>query len=207
VIELYAITDNPAPPRPPLRAVQVDGLTALCAPAQKREVTPAALWRHEELIEDLMEERDLLPVRYGTLVADEPELARALAERRTELASRLDHVRGAVELAVRVNLPDAPESPPPTDDRQRTQSGSDYIRAKSRRTAAVRGIHDQLASLARDSRLRLGPGSVRGAYLVDREKVEPFVAATKRLQQSRPELDLLCTGPWPPYSFAEASSR
>ena len=47
MIELYAITDDPAPPDPPLRAVKSDGLTALCAPAEQRELTAEVLWEHE----------------------------------------------------------------------------------------------------------------------------------------------------------------
>ena len=101
MIELYAITDDPSPPEPPLRAVRSDGLTALCAPAERREMTAEVLWRHEEVVEALMAERDLLPMRFGTLVEDDEAAVRALEERREELKTSLDRVRGAVELAVR----------------------------------------------------------------------------------------------------------
>jgi hypothetical protein len=61
--------------------------------------------------------------------------------------------------------------------------------------------------MARASRRR-NPGSVpevlRGAYLVDRERVDDFAREVGALQQDHPELRLLCTGPWPPYSFVEA---
>jgi hypothetical protein len=201
VIELYAITDDPTPPEPPLRAIRCDGLTALCAPAEPRdgEPTPDALWHHEEVVEALMEERDLLPVRFGTLIADEDAAARAVTERRAELAASLHRVRGAVELAVRAH-PRAPEDVVPRG----ADSGVDYMRAKARRVEAARLLHEPLAFIARDSVVRPGPELLRAAYLVEREAVDGFVSLVRRLGQAHPGLHLVCTGPWPPYSFAES---
>jgi hypothetical protein len=199
VIELYAITDDPAPPDPPLRAVQCDGLTALCAPVDPRareELTPEVLWRHEETVEALMEERDLLPVRFGTLVADEDAAAQAVAKRREKLLAGLERVRGAVELSVRAEARERQE--PPT-----VESGVEYMRAKASRTEAARLLHDPLAFMARDSVVHAGAELLRAAYLVDREAVEGFVSLVRRLQETHPGLEVLCTGPWPPYSFAD----
>jgi Gas vesicle synthesis protein GvpL/GvpF len=198
VIELYAITDDPSPPDPPLRAVTCDGLTALCAPAESRPLTPEVLWRHEELVEALMEQRDLLPVRFGTLVPDEEAAARAVAERREELVTALERVRGAVELAVRAQ-PREPEQAQP----QRGETGRDYMRAKARRTQAARLLHEPLAFLARDSVVHTSPELLRAAYLVDREALDGFVSLVRRLQAAHPSLSVVCTGPWPPFSFVE----
>ena len=54
--------------------------------------------------------------------------------------------------------------------------------------------------------VRPAPELLRAAYLVEREAVEPFVARVRELQREHPALSLLCTGPWPPYSFAEDPS-
>ena len=157
MIELYAITDDPAPPAPPLRAVQSDGLTALCAPAEQRELTAEVLWEHEAVVESLMEERDLLPMRFGTLVEDDEAAVRALEERREELRTSLDRVRGAVELAVRVEGA-APHEPTPNG-----ATGAEYIRAKAHRTEAARLLHEPLAFLARESVVPARPrGAARG---------------------------------------------
>jgi Gas vesicle synthesis protein GvpL/GvpF len=199
VIELYAITDDPAPPDPPLRAISCDGLTALCAPADpgEREPTVDALWHHEEVVEALMEERDLLPVRFGTLVSDEAAAVRAVADRRDELAARLDRVRGAVELAVRAH-PRVPDEAPDA------ATGMDYMQAKARSMETASLLHEPLDFLARDSVVQHGAELLKAAYLVDREAVEAFVSLVERLGQVHPGLDLVCTGPWPPYSFAQS---
>lgn len=213
MIDLYAITDDPGPPLPDLADLSMvasHGLAVVCAPvapSDGRELTPEVLWRHEEVVEALMEDRDLLPVRFGTRVEDETAAARALGERHDELARALDRVRGAVELSVRV-MGEQPEEAPIPDD---VTSGADYLRAKVRSAAAheevVKAVHDPLNADARASR-ELGasaPGELlRAAYLVDRGRVSAFVDHVTLIQAAQPELRLLCTGPWPPYSFTEA---
>ncbi|HZG48244.1 MAG TPA: GvpL/GvpF family gas vesicle protein [Thermoleophilaceae bacterium] len=182
MIELYAIARHPGPPLPDLaqlRAVPSNGLAALCGPAaDEGETTEEALWRHEEIVEALMLDRDLLPVRYGTRLADEQAAADAVAERRGELLAALEHVRGAVELSLRV--------------RARSPGRAPELHA--------------LRSLARDQVERPGRDEhelLRAAYLVDRDAVERFSEEVARLQDANPELALLLTGPWPPYSFSQ----
>jgi hypothetical protein len=72
VIELLAITDDGTPPAPPLRAVRAGRLSVVCVPAGEEQLTADALWRREALLEQLMEDRDVLPVRFGTRVTPTP---------------------------------------------------------------------------------------------------------------------------------------
>ena len=197
MIALLAITDDPSPPRPPLHAVRNGTLSALCAPAVEQEVTADALWRHDAVLEELMEQRAILPVRYGTLVADDEAAERAVAERHDEFVAGLERVRGAVELALRVELTEPAGDP---------ANGLEYLRLKVARMGTARLLHERLAALARASAQQPGRELLRAAYLVDREAVADFVALVERLQRDHPELGLLCTGPWPPYSFAEGAS-
>lgn len=182
MIELYAITGAPAPLAPGLSAIEHGGLAAICAPARDHEVSAEELWRREEVLESLMQECDLLPVRYGTVVHDD-EAGQLLEQRRDELLQALDRVRGAVELAVRV-----------AGDEQAANDGGSYIRVKTR----LLEMHEALSALARESR-QVAPG--RGAYLVPRDDVAAFVARVAALEEANEDLSLLCTGPWPPYSF------
>jgi hypothetical protein len=57
--------------------------------------------------------------------------------------------------------------------------------------------------VARRSVVLPGPELLRAAYLVDRDAVDRFVALVRRLEESHAHLNMVCTGPWPPYSFAE----
>jgi len=126
-----------------------------------------------------MEQGTLLPVRYGTVVADEAAAVEAVSEHRDAFARALARVRGAVELSVRAVGP-ADAAP-----------------------AAAR-VHATLAVLARDAVRLGGDEQLNGAYLVERVAVDDFVAAVGRLQREHRALSILCTGPWPPYSFTEA---
>jgi Gas vesicle synthesis protein GvpL/GvpF len=181
VIELYAIARHPGPPLPelaPLRAVPFDGLVVVCGPAAEgEEVTEEALWRHEEIVEALMNDRDVLPVRYGTRVADENEAARAVAGLSDRLRAALEHVSGAAELSLRVRAQEPGTEPDLSS----------------------------LRPLARDAIVKPGRDDgdlLRCSYLVERGRVAAFRDAVAELQRSRPELGFLLTGPWPPYSFS-----
>jgi hypothetical protein len=209
VIELYAITDHPSPPLPDvaeLKLVPIDGLAAVCTPAGDAEVSPEELWRHEEVVEALMADRDLLPVRYGTRLEDEAAVARAVGERRDELAAALDRVRGAIELSVR-----AVDNGNRSSDfsAEEATSGAEYLRLRARleegHDQVARALDEPLSALARASvtgRPR-PPELFRAAYLVERDAVERFAAEVARLQSTNTGLSILCTGPWPPYSFTD----
>jgi hypothetical protein len=46
---------------------------------------------------------------------------------------------------------------------------------------------------------------MRFAYLVDRARLGEFTAVVEQLDRGMPEVELVCTGPWPAYSFAEGA--
>ena len=179
MIELLAITDDPGAPPPPLRLVPAGPVGVVVGPAPEGEVDAEALWERESLLENLMDQRALLPIRYGTRVEDDAAAAAAVEPRGAELAAALDRVRGAVEVSVRAV---AREGAEPGD---------------------VSAIHARLSGLAREHARLEGSEPLRAAYLVDRAAVDGFVAAVRELQHEHRGLSILCTGPWPPYSFAE----
>jgi hypothetical protein len=208
VITLYAITDHPTPPVPPLGAMRVvagGDLAAVCGPVLEGEVTAESLWQHERLVEALMDARDVLPVRYGTRLADDAAAIRTLRDHHAEYAASLEAVRGGVELAVRVfGGGDAPAAPIPP-----RPSGTAYLRARARAAADESGadmiVHQPLAGTARAATLAPvnRPGELlRAAYLVDSEATAAFSARVRAIQDENPKLRITCTGPWPPYSFS-----
>jgi hypothetical protein len=144
----------------------------------------------------------VLPLRFGTVLDGEPELRGTLAERHDEFALGLDRVRGHVELGVRVLGAPARGRP------QGKGSGRAYLMAvheahhRTERTA--REVHEPLAALADDARLRpqaAPPTILAAAYLVDRGRVDAFKAHVSALNAARDDMSIACTGPWPPYSF------
>jgi len=151
----------------------------------------------------------VLPARFGRAYEDADSLRRALEAGAGELRDALERVRGCVEVGLRVLAPERASvlSPVPAG------SGRDYMRdrlATARQEKAVADeLHLPLAALARAS-IRSTPTErllLTAAYLVPRRSLAGFQTRVEELQQSRPDLTLACTGPWPPYSFAAEAAR
>ena len=213
---VYALTDRPglAPPRrrglaqAPLDAVVQGAVMAVVTRHEHapNEPAPDALWTHERVVERLMADRAVLPMRFGTVMADDAALRATLEARHDGFVAALDHVRGRVELGVRAvhagNGAVEAERPPAT--------GRDYLQVKLGRSRTADAIHEPLARLAVESRrqpARAANEVLRAAYLVGIADVPRFRAAVDRLAASRSDVALLCTGPWPPYAFTTAPAR
>lgn len=175
------------------------------SPASAQTATPGALWEHERAVGELMESFALLPVRYGTRLA--PAQAEAFVrERREELLTALDRVRGAVEVAVSVRSPQPVSAAAARADA--AGPGTAYLRWRLERSRATARMQDQLgplAELARESAWpspREGRETLSAAFLVARERLRAFAERARGLDETCPELELLVTGPWPPYSFS-----
>ena len=211
MIQVYAVTRHPGPRlpiAPALAAVPHAGLAMIVGPLEGGGSAVERMWRYEAVIESLTRGRDLLPMRYGTVLADAAAATAQLAARRDEFARALDRVSGAAEVSVRAAEVTRPTDEPPISDR--SSVGVAYLEttaAAARRAAAVgRAIHQPLALAARASivRNRRRAGELlTAAYLVERTHVAAFGELVGDLQDRHPELALLCTGPWPPYSFTE----
>jgi gas vesicle protein GvpL/GvpF len=181
-----------------------DGLAAVFSRHRtlRPEPTPDTLWQHEAVVERLMAHAAVLPLRFGTMLRGVEQLDAFLRDHRDDLAEGLDRVRGRVELGVRVL------GEPPRERPQGAGSGREYLMARRdahhRAERAAGEVHEPLAAVAREARLRT-PGApptiLAGAYLVDRDAVDTFKARVRALAAARRDVSVVCTGPWPPYSF------
>jgi hypothetical protein len=218
VIWAYAAcerTDLPLPPvrglaQAPLEQIAEGRLLAVVSRHEQLPEEPAldALWAHERVIETLMAERAVLPMRFGTRFADAGGVRAALAARAELLLDALERVRGRVELAVRAIQP-AAEAETEAAAAAAASTGREYVHARLRTRRSGASLHEPLAALAVDARRwpELAPGEVlRASYLVEQPAVPEFRSTVERLQREHPEAALLCTGPWPAYSFMEQAS-
>jgi hypothetical protein len=216
VIYVYAVCDretaDPVPARrglggAALRVAVADGLAALYSRHRTLQPRPSpqAMWTQERTVRALMDRGAVLPMRFGTQLADEAALVETLTARRDELAAGLDRVRGCVELGLRV-VADRLAAPP-----QAAESGRDYLleRVEEHRRAeqAARDVHAPLARLACESRVRrrtAAPTLFAAAYLVERDAAPAFRAEVERAAAGLSGVRTVCTGPWPPYGFVDA---
>ena len=231
MIYVYAITDQSTATLPPisgleeapLRDIVCRRISGVVSDFPHREIAPTrdSLWKHEEIVETLMAVRTILPVRFGALLAEETALQQALLAHYDELVADLDRVRGCVELGLRVlwqdeealSIAERKQELTASDGRsymfarlqQERESQAQYRRAEE---LALR-IHIPLDALAKESShaLLVTPRLLLNAvYLVKEEAIAPFQQEVKSLQVAHPALSLLCTGPWPPYSFVQTGA-
>ena len=201
------------------------GDLAAAASELSRDVAPEPqnVWRHEQVLEALMQQHAVLPLRFGTQAAHRDALCDALRRMHPALRRDLDRLRGRVEFALRVtnvgandNLVLAAGSK--VDGAQSRRPGTGYLRARAEllrertvREAAARRIEPMLRQhldpSAEEAVWELAEGratTLIASYLVEREHISRFVDAVDYVRDRHPGLDVTCTGPWAPYSFVTA---
>jgi hypothetical protein len=163
----------------------------------------------------------VLPLRFGTVVADDVAARRLLAEHgdsaRTHLQRIGDTREWGVKLVRRLEAEPATVGSRPAD--RAGVSGTEYLSRRRRvleRAAAEEAVAEKAADLLQEilrphvaEALRRGgaPGSsllLDLAFLVSPDGEADFLAAAGELRERiAPDgLELEVSGPWPPYSFA-----
>ena len=190
----------------PVERRRIDGFEVVVSRTEKTiEPSKEGAVRHGRVIEALLPRSDaILPARFGHAFSDEGSLATAVLQNRAELERGLARVQGCVEFGVRILLPETNAI-----DGRAVRSGREYMERRLEQASNRRALADEvrkpLAALARAS-TRLGHSPreplLTAAYLVPEQSVEAFRSEVQRLQELHADLSIVCTGPWPPYSFA-----
>jgi len=239
---LYAITDRPKAPLPsmpgledaPLCKLACQDLAGVISSVTTTQVqaTESNLWQHEAIVEALMADRAVLPVRFGTVFSNEAAAQAELLTHQADLIASLNRVRGRVELGLRVLRPTpfAALRGQATNDERETVAlaqsapasrGRAYLMARLEEEQRARVERQQAEALAAEVHAplaRLVVESVQqvlvtprllltAAYLVERDRVEAFRQEVAALSSAHPALSLLCTGPWPPYNFVDLRTQ
>jgi hypothetical protein len=197
-------------------------LAAATSPLERGAPRPTTenVWRHEAIVEALRQQGPALPVRFRTVLADASAVADALAERYDVLAADLVRLGDKVEFGLNV-LWDPPITPgedlaPGSEAAEEAQGpGACYLHARlaayrrevavrERAGALARELDRELSVHALKRRCTLLPTPrllVRATYLLEPGHVPAFQDAFAQLRRAHPDLRLLLSGPWPPYSF------
>lgn len=233
MLYLYGITDaRVLPERPPQGleergvallpnngiAAVIGELTSGCPEANERH-----LREHFQVVEAFMARDTVLPVRFGTAFAGLEELREHLARAHGAYASDLRRLRGQVELSVRAERRGIP-APLAGSEAALALAGAgpgarylaekfalaaqDLVQLREAQTLADM-LTERLAAQAtqavwRALALPSGTAGVSMAFLLPKERLDGFRAATDALGPAARNLNILLTGPWPPYSFVSA---
>jgi len=197
MLHLYALAQHPARLAPlagiegsQLRAAQIgddfDAVVSDISPDGVR-ASEAAILTHAAVVEELAGVNEaLLPARFGHGYAAESALVEAIEGREVQVRDALERVRGCVELGLRIfgDTGDANGSD--------GSSGREYMLGRLAVTS-----RESTSSVLASPQLLLS-----AAYLLPRGQLESFQSALDETESRHPGLTFVCTGPWPPYSFA-----
>lgn len=209
----------------PLALVHAGSLSAVVSTVTTTVVTPTPMrmWHHERVVEALMTQGDVIPMRFATILPDAAALVRCLGARHALFSDDLSRVRGCVELGLRVvRMALPPVSTPPENDglpcpnllaseknghsfeiaRRAARLQREALRRRDESIGEI--INRSLAEHAVDHVLRVQSGAgaiVQAAYLVAPDQLDTMKKAVRRLIARHRHLHFLCTGPWPPYHF------
>lgn len=165
---------------------------------------------YSRLLCALHAQQDVIPMRYGSLLADGAALERWLQENTRAFVSQLEQLRGMVEMTVL--LPDqgitAPEEIA-AEEKTGTGQGAAYLRARRdkyvrfRNEKALLPLKAEVDGLYRDCRVEpvsyMDQPLVRIHLLVPRALIKTFQQRLSLLLECHP--DWTSSGPFPPSSF------
>jgi len=237
MIYLYAIINRPGGVLPSLLGLEnaplaeviyqeIAGVYHSFTPS-KETTTPLAseenLWKHEAVLEALMPDHAVLPLRFGSTLSGDWMLQALLHDRYTSYAANLQRVQGCVELSLHIIWPkEAFSSRAPivrdiaqTDDHAPVMSGKEYLlslrKARQQEYVLRQQIETQIGELLHNLEqlvventrvISLTPNpSLKAAFLLAQAEVPHFRQEVGYLSTAHPELHFALTGPWPPYNF------
>lgn len=209
---VYALVDRPV--RRPLgrglggerlHLVDAAGLLVVVGDVSRPpHVTPTAVRRHDTAIRRLTARAGaVLPVRFGTVVADAPSLARALAPRAVELRKALALIAGHEQMTLRVY-----GEPAFAPDESETVGGAGqrYLarRLRARRAPEVDPLRHALRGLVIAERVERHdrPPLLASVYHLVRRGDSARYLATVAAASGRLAVRVAPSGPWPAYAFA-----
>ena len=219
----------------PVSLVPVRGLAAVTSELGDEQYGPE-VWRahaddpqwlgkvaaeHNAVLEVVVDQTDVLPMRLPGLYGDRDALVAVLEQQAGEFEAAFAAVDGHVEWGVKVYLVNDEDDEEPAAE---PATGREYLlrkagqasrrqAARDRRTAALVDAHAALAEVAthavvsapQDAALsgRHQPMLLNAAYLVGRSRRDVFLTSAQELGDRLwgHGMSLEVTGPWPPYNF------
>jgi Gas vesicle synthesis protein GvpL/GvpF len=212
------VLEDPAPgiSGAPVRLLKIEGFSVLVSDlnADVVQVTRDNALAHAAVVRSILGRTTPLPFRFGTLVTEQ-QLINYLSARKPALVTKLEDVRGCVEMSVKIIREPSAAEPEPNENVNQG-AGTSFLAQKRREilggeqsaseaASISTWLHDKVSGLVRHEQVTLRPTEklvLAAAHLVERAQITKYRENMAETCQVRPELHFLLSGPWPPYSFA-----
>lgn len=203
----------------PVTTIAYRDLSAVVSPVptDKYVVRRDTLLGHERVIERVMADHAVLPVRFYTVAPNAEEIRGLLRSRYGELKSLLRSVDNKIELGVKALWKDMEQvfretlriASPQSSDSGPNDAAEAARRVRlalaSKKAEIGEALLEPLRPLAVDTRLNKTYGDdmiMNAAFLVDRRREREFDARLERLADAyASSIEFKYVGPVPPYSF------
>jgi hypothetical protein len=202
-----------------VRMFKVEDLTLLVSDydVASLPVTRENALAHAAVIRSVLSQTTPLPFRFGML-ATEQQLQRFVTTNKLALAGKLAHVRGRVEMNLKIMWNYSAETAVSSPDLERASGpGTAFLKEKRRellgdeqRLAQAAEVSSSLreplgGELIKDEQIVLRPSQAAAlaavAHLIDSGAIDLYRTKVSELLKKRPDWRVLVSGPWPPYSF------
>jgi hypothetical protein len=190
---------------------------------EKVKVERENVFAHERVVQSVLRHTTPLPFRFGTLVT-KARLEEFLEAHRARLIKSLEHVRGSVEMSVKIiwdaesirRLGLEAEGALSRKQDETQGKGAAYLAAKREQILGDELLKKKAAEIAEwltetvggaacDRNVQVLPSEslvLRAAFLVRRVRMDDYRQRLEDTRIARPDLRFLTSGPWPPYSFS-----
>ena len=196
-----------------VRVLKIEDISVLVSDCEAVQVTQENMLAHAAVVRSVFTRTTPMPFRFGTLAAEQ-QLRSFITTNKHALANKLAHLRGCVEMDLKTTWQSSNSSPPEPNpapgpgtafllEKRRELVGDEQTAAQCTELSAI--LRGELRSLIKDEKINLPTSDkalVKVYHLVESPKLKEYQEKVQELRRKRPELQLVVTGPWPPYSFA-----
>lgn len=195
-----------------------------------REASDANVIEHEAVVEKLMDDFTVLPVRFQTVFESRDDLLSMMQSYYANFRSNLERLRNKIEFGVKVIWPgdevrqkiiDTLERGGQKEPELSASPGRRFIEKKFESYRADKELEAKadkfikimdafLGKFAAEKKLRKLKTEnllLDAVYLVERSQERDFRETFWQVQSSHPGLKFMFSGPWPAYNFVASSGR
>jgi hypothetical protein len=196
--------------------IAVGDIALWISQTDRPEVVVEAIKRHNDVVEGAVTEGVTpVPLRFGQWFVDESALTAAVTDKAVAYRRALSEFAGCLEFGLRLIDPAEPggarevRAVEAVSGYEYMQSLRESSRLAGRKRSHAEQVHDRVRSQVQDivraeraEEPRTLHAVVTVSHLVARADFDEYRERVRALRAVFPELRLLLSGPWPPYSFA-----
>lgn len=195
-----------------------------------QDITQEHILKHEEVVERLMENFTVLPVRFSTTFSQKEEVLVMLKEYYQDFKENLKSLRNKVEFGIRViwlaetiknriakaskkfnayaTMPaNSPGKSFAKEKFEKYKIDKEFAEEADRCIALLDDFFSRNACEKKLEKLKSDNLLLNAYYLVEKEKQGDFKEVFERAKNTPGDLKYLFSGPWPPYNFINLSKK